>query len=107
MICHDTANFVTFIESVLSACGKEFPSHFADRTYSYLHDDRVVDSIAASLISVLVRFIRVSPATFCGPDILNGVGLVPYLMLACRRQICSSTQRSDAHEYVVTSLEIL
>ena len=90
----------------LLACHKDFPFHFLQKSSGLLRDDRVLDNVAICLIALCGSFIQNEPLILSKPDIVEESNLVPNLMIACKRQMCSSTL-SDAQLFVMTTLESL
>lgn len=105
MFDDDRDNIFICAENIL-ACNEEFSLHFAHTACRLLMDDRIIDSLAHNLLALVTVFVRASPETFCAPSIVEGVGLLPYLMLSCRRHICSSVPH-EAFTFVIMTIDVL
>lgn len=97
----DQDNIQSCVEVMYSSCPEDFSAHFADKAYKILKDDRIVGDIAVSLIGICAVFIRASPERYCDPALAEGIGLVPYLLIACRRQICGAHNLYKAQLFVI------
>lgn len=106
MFTHDEENIQSCLDTVLS-CFPEFPIHFADKVHHLLQDQRVDDRVAHYFLTIVSLFVRSSPATFCAPDIVQGFGLAPQIMFACRRRLCSSVDRNRGFAFILEAFNVL
>ena len=94
-----------FAKRILS-CQEGFPLLLLRTISLWLRDNRTLNAFAVDLISLWACFLEYGGWLISESDTVDKSFFIPSLMLACRRQICSSNS-GEAHIFVITALERL
>ncbi|KAH8094547.1 hypothetical protein BXZ70DRAFT_364238 [Cristinia sonorae] len=90
-------NIQFFVDSMLT-CDKNFARHFHTRLCQDLQAQRTVDGVLNNFTFIVIAFAR-RGLRHLSPQIMpndTSKGIIPSLILACRRQICCSKSPVDA-----------
>ena len=106
MLPEDSGNVSTFVQQFFSA-EKNLPVDFTDKCCRLLRDERIQGDLSGDLVTVHFNLVRALPDVLSTQYFVDELRLPLYLMLACRRQVCSSQDDFEAQHFIVQSLQII
>lgn len=79
-----------FLEQAIASCHSEYPLHFLTKVSRQLRSPEILEDNALRLLLLCFISLR-NIEKLCTLELPEGTGLVRSLVIACQRQMCSSS----------------